>query len=356
MQEFTLTTPSYFLSAPRPADVPALATICADPDIQRWTTIPAGYSRSDAEAFVTEFAPRKWAEGSPVWLIRHNSQSAPLGCVQVDVTGNGRIGRLGFWAAKEARNTGMVTEAVRAALEYFFDKTDLAAMHWDCEVQGSDINWASAKIAWKLGFSFLGIRPAVTVNKGEVYGLFQATLQRGEAMEPAHAWFGPSEKHPAFSDPRRPEDLVRQFHETYALPIVTDGPNAHRPRLPMRMSLIAEEFTELVTAAYGKAAGEQISAAFERAVDLDDESRDIVEISDALADLVYVIYGMALELGIPMADVLAEVQASNLSKLGADGRPIYREDGKVLKGPHFFNPDIPRVLGLAPHNSAEHSR
>ena len=64
----------------------------------------------------------------------------------------------------------------------------------------------------------------------------------------------------------------------------------------------------------------------------------------------YVIYGMALELGIPMADVLAEVQASNLSKLGADGRPIYREDGKVLKGPNFFNPDIPRALGLSPRD------
>ena len=55
---------------------------------------------------------------------------------------------------------------------------------------------------------------------------------------------------------------------------------------------------------------------------------------------------MALELGIPLGDVLREVQASNMSKLGADGKPIYREDGKVLKGPGFFDPDIAGALGL----------
>ena len=73
----------------------------------------------------------------------------------------------------------------------------------------------------------------------------------------------------------------------------------------------------------------------------DDGTRDTVEAADALADLVYVIYGMALETGIDLAAVLAEVQRSNMSKLGTDGRPIYREDGKVLKGPGYFAPDVP---------------
>ncbi len=70
----------------------------------------------------------------------------------------------------------------------------------------------------------------------------------------------------------------------------------------------------------------------------------VVEAADALADLVYVIYGMALETGIDLAAVLAEVQRSNMSKLGADGRPVYREDGKVLKGPGFFSPDVAGIL------------
>ena len=66
--------------------------------------------------------------------------------------------------------------------------------------------------------------------------------------------------------------------------------------------------------------------------------------ADALADLVYVVYGMALETGIDLAAVLAEVQRSNMSKLGADGRPVYRQDGKVLKGPGYLPPDVAAVL------------
>ena len=71
-----------------------------------------------------------------------------------------------------------------------------------------------------------------------------------------------------------------------------------------------------------------------------------METADALAELIYVIYGMALEMGIDLAKVLAEVQRSNMSKLGEDGKPIYREDGKVLKGPGYFRPDVAGVLGL----------
>ncbi|MDP9805533.1 putative HAD superfamily Cof-like phosphohydrolase [Trueperella bonasi] len=147
-------------------------------------------------------------------------------------------------------------------------------------------------------------------------------------------------------DPHRPEDLVRQFHHTYGMPIADDGPNADRDRIHMRMSLIAEEFAELTGAVYGAHARSVIEQAFEEARTTDDFSRDTVEVADALGDLTYVIYGMALELGIPMADVLAEIQGSNMSKLGADGQPIYREDGKVLKGPNFYNPNIAKVLGL----------
>lgn len=150
----------------------------------------------------------------------------------------------------------------------------------------------------------------------------------------------------ATPDGSKPEELVRTFHTTYGLPIVGDAPNVDRERVHMRMSLIAEEFAELVGAVYGQTARSTIESAFKTAVSEDDETRDTVETADALGDLVYVIYGMALEMGIPMNAVLKEIQASNLSKLGEDGKPIYREDGKVLKGPNFFSPDIAKVLGL----------
>ena len=84
--------------------------------------------------------------------------------------------------------------------------------------------------------------------------------------------------------------------------------------------------------------------ALRRAVAADDGTRDTVETADALADLIYVIYGMALETGIDLASVLAEVQRSNMSKLGTDGKPVYREDGKVLKGPDYFPPNVEAVL------------
>lgn len=147
-------------------------------------------------------------------------------------------------------------------------------------------------------------------------------------------------------DPNKPEELVRQFHETYAMPIAEDGPNVDRDRIHMRMALIAEEFAELVGAAYGSRARQILEDSYAQAVHTDDQTRDTVEVADALGDLIYVIYGMALEMGIPLGDVLAEIQASNLSKLGADGLPIYREDGKVMKGPNFFSPNIGKVLGI----------
>lgn len=153
-------------------------------------------------------------------------------------------------------------------------------------------------------------------------------------------------------DARDPEALVRQFHATYALPVAQDPPSVDRERVHMRMALIGEEFAELVGAVYGERAGTLIEQAFTAAVATDDGTRDTVEAADALGDLVYVIYGMALECGIPLEEVLAEIQASNMSKLGADGRPIYREDGKVLKGPGYFRPDIGAVLARVTERSS----
>lgn len=145
-------------------------------------------------------------------------------------------------------------------------------------------------------------------------------------------------------DSRDPEALVRQFHTTYGLPIVEGEPTVDYDRVHMRMSLILEEVTELVTAVYGKEAGKVLAEGAAAAQAADDGERDLIETADALADLVYVIYGMALESGISLPAVLKEVQASNMSKLGEDGKPIYREDGKVLKGPGFFPPNIARAL------------
>jgi predicted HAD superfamily Cof-like phosphohydrolase len=71
---------------------------------------------------------------------------------------------------------------------------------------------------------------------------------------------------------------------------------------------------------------------------------DFVEFIDGLADQVYILFGTALECGVNLQLVLEEVHRSNMSKLDENGKPIIREDGKVLKGPNYFKPDIRRVL------------
>ena len=123
-----------------------------------------------------------------------------------------------------------------------------------------------------------------------------------------------------------PAELVRHFHEVYALPVRTQ-PDMAVPEHQLRIKLIEEEYIELRDAV---------------------RDGDLVETADALADLIYVIYGYALVLGVDLDDVLTEVQRSNLSKLGADGLPIYHTEGpkrgKVMKGPNFSEPDIRQVL------------
>lgn len=73
---------------------------------------------------------------------------------------------------------------------------------------------------------------------------------------------------------------------------------------------------------------------------------DLVEVADALGDMLYILCGTILEHGMQykIEEVFEEIQKSNMSKLGVDGRPIYREDGKVLKGPNYFRPDIKTIM------------
>jgi len=76
------------------------------------------------------------------------------------------------------------------------------------------------------------------------------------------------------------------------------------------------------------------------------KDNDMVEVADALGDMLYILCGTIIEHGMQdkIEEVFEEIQRSNMSKLGADGKPIYREDGKVLKGPNYFKPDIQAIL------------
>ena len=364
--------PALLLSAPTGADVERIAEICQDPDIQEWTTVPRGYTRADAEDFVTGAVVEGWESGEgPTWAVR---EERPGGAVLVGMIGlSGRAGgvwEIGYWLDPAARGRGTASRAARALVEAAFDPDGplrAAALRWRCDIHDGVPNWASWRVARGLGFRREGRVRSLLVNDGVLHDGWIGTLLPGDPRRPAAPWDGPVvvAGRPAGSSHARgadtplveadgvgeregddPEALVRRFHRLYGLPIRTDGPGLERESLHMRMSLIAEEFAELVGAVYGAGARARVEAAYARAVADDDGERDTAAAADALADLVYVVYGMALETGIDLAAVLAEVQRSNMSKLGADGRPVYRGDGKVLKGPDYFPPDVAGVLGI----------
>ena len=76
------------------------------------------------------------------------------------------------------------------------------------------------------------------------------------------------------------------------------------------------------------------------------DERNIVEVADALTDLLYVVYGAGHSFGLDLDKCFEEVHSSNMTKLGPDGKPIYREDGKVLKGPNYSEPNLKKTLQL----------
>ncbi len=91
----------------------------------------------------------------------------------------------------------------------------------------------------------------------------------------------------------------------------------------LRVSLIKEELNELIEAI---------------------NKKDLVEVADALTDILYVTYGAGHAFGINLDDCFEEVQNSNMSKLDRDGKPIYNDKGKVMKGPNYFKPDLRKFI------------
>ena len=120
---------------------------------------------------------------------------------------------------------------------------------------------------------------------------------------------------------------VEEFHTAFGLG-VSPVPRANLGRgiNMLRYNLMKEENDEYLEAA---------------------QNNDLVEIADALGDMLYILCGTILEHGLQhkIEAVFEEIQRSNMSKLGEDGKPIYREDGKVMKGPNYSKPDFSKMLG-----------
>lgn len=120
-------------------------------------------------------------------------------------------------------------------------------------------------------------------------------------------------------------DRVVDFMKTFGQEVKSSPEFPSEDLIGLRLDLIEEEFDELKDAI---------------------EERNVVEVADALTDLLYVIYGAGAAFGIDLDACFKEVHSSNMSKLMPDGTVLRREDGKVLKGPNYFVPDLKKVLDI----------
>ena len=118
-------------------------------------------------------------------------------------------------------------------------------------------------------------------------------------------------------------EKVKQFMLTYGQEVKTKSEFSDDKTNKLRIDLIKEELDELTSAM---------------------KEKDLTEVADALTDILYVTYGAGHAFGIDLDKCFDEVQSSNMSKLGEDGKPIYNESGKVMKGPNYFKPDLSKFL------------
>ena len=119
---------------------------------------------------------------------------------------------------------------------------------------------------------------------------------------------------------------VTKFHNAFKIK-VNENPTVEidNALIELRYRLMQEENSEYLEAA---------------------KNKDLIEVADALGDMLYILCGTILTHGLQykIDEVFNEIQRSNMSKLGNDGNPIYRNDGKVMKGPNYFKPDIYKIL------------
>ena len=118
-------------------------------------------------------------------------------------------------------------------------------------------------------------------------------------------------------------ESVRKFMETFGQEVKKKAEFPNDKITSLRYDLIKEELEELKEAI---------------------EKKDIKEVADALTDILYVTYGAGHAFGINLDKCFAEVQNSNMSKLGDDGKPIYNDNGKVMKGPNYFKPNLNKFV------------
>ena len=167
----------------READIPAIVTICQDPEVQRWTTVPSPYQRKDAEWFVREHTPKGFRSGDEATFgvfVKDTGQiagSVGLAGITTLVAGRGvRTAEVGYWANPDTRGCGYITEAVREVVRWAFEDLQLGRVVW----QAFDGNVPSRRVIEKVGFTIVGRQRASHKHNGAVRDMWLADILPGE--------------------------------------------------------------------------------------------------------------------------------------------------------------------------------
>jgi RimJ/RimL family protein N-acetyltransferase len=178
MEFFPLVGPGIVLDRVREADIDRIVEYCQDPDIIRWTTVPHPYNRSDGEAFVREFVPRAWAEGTMSWGIRDLSdpRGRLAGAFDLRLMDDAAA-EVGYLIAPDYRHRGLAGRAFDVVLAYAFgpDGPGLDRVEWYAFV-GND---SSRAVAERAGFEIAAdIAPGFSLQRGEARDCWRGTLSQ----------------------------------------------------------------------------------------------------------------------------------------------------------------------------------
>ncbi len=192
MDPLTLTTARLLLRTVGPQDTDVVYAACQDPDIQRWTTVPSPYLREHAETFVGRLVPDGWACGS-MFTFGAFLSSGELAAMLGLTPHSPGTGEIGFWAAKEHRGNGYVTEAASAVARWGFASAGMDRVEWRAEVG----NHASRAVALKTGFTMEGTLRSAIYNNGVRRDCWVGSLLPSDLGLPSTAPYLPAPSSPS---------------------------------------------------------------------------------------------------------------------------------------------------------------
>ena len=177
----TLSDGTVTLRAHQTDDLQGVWEQCQDPESQRWTTVPVPYHRTDEE-FIRDVIPAGWADGSS-WTFAVEVEGRFAGTVDLRDLGTGRAD-LGFGSHPWVRGQGVMRAAVRLLIEWGFAEQGLRAISW----RAFTGNWASRRLAWRLGFRIEGTVRQLLPHRGELRDAWVGTLLMDDPREPRGRW------------------------------------------------------------------------------------------------------------------------------------------------------------------------